>query len=214
MNIACNILLGLALSFVPATAQAQGVGDASLPASDPARIIEGFYESLSKNDLFAIRNLVFHDEKLIDATSSHVYGRALVRSPDVLGFNQLPRIANGEGIRKGFKSWTGLDVVDYRVLIVRYELSPRMRADKSARGFKPHSKIEPFEEIYCDLWMCGTDGKWRVACDYYPGVDVHCQTLGLALTKDEAEAIESRKQERLEKDRSEGFLTPMSTDKK
>lgn len=89
-----------------------------------------------------------------------------------------------------------------------------MRDDKSARGVKPHSKIEPFEEIYCDLWMCGTDGKWRVACDYYPGVDVHCQTLGLELKKDEATAIEFRKQERLEKDKSEDFWITMPAGKK
>lgn len=111
------LLLGLALSFEPATAQKQVVEDAALPASDPARVIERVHEDLSKNNLLAIPNSVFHNETLIDAASSHVYGRALVRSPDILGFNQLPRIANGEGIRKGFKSWTGLDVVDYRVSI-------------------------------------------------------------------------------------------------
>jgi hypothetical protein len=205
MKLTCILLLGLALSFEPATAQNQVVGAQALPAGDPATVIERFYEDLSKNNLLAIRNSVFHDETLIDAASSHVYGRTLVRSPDILGFNQLPRISNVEGIRKGFKSWTGLDVVDYRVLIVRYELSPRMRADKLARGFKPNSKIEPFEEIYCDLWMCGTDGKWRVACDYNPGVDVDCQSLGLALTKDEAKAIQSREQERLDKEKSDDF---------
>lgn len=214
MKLTCILLFGLALSFEPATAQNQVVGVRALPAGDPATVIERFYEDLSKNNLLTVRDSVFHDETLIDAVSSHVYGSALVRSPDILGISQLPRIANVEGIRKGFKSWTGLDFVDYRVLIVRYELSPRLRAHWKTLGFRPHSKIEPLEETYCDLWMCGTDGKWRVACDYYPGVDVHCQSLGLALTKNEAKAIESRKQERMDKEKSEDFWINMPAQKK
>ncbi len=124
----------------------------------------------------------------VDIAKCGVYGEALVRSPEgPKGISSVPAISTVENIREPFKMMTGCDLVDYQVYIVRYPLPPRVAAAFAERGTKPMGKLFQHEQAFCDLWMYGSDGKWRVACNYSPSARVDAQTLGLSLMADKAE---------------------------
>ena len=140
------------------------------------KVREKFYSDLGKGDIESIRQFVLP----INNSNKFIYGEALTRNQaGPFSISQINRIANPVNIVAPFKQWVGCDVVEYQLLIVRYRYPDNYEKKLRDKGAIPESAMVEIEETYCDLWILGSDGKWRVACDYFPGARLDCQSLGL-----------------------------------
>ena len=155
------------------------------------KIYGKFYLDLGRGDIEAIKPLILQ----INDSKQFVYGEALTRNQaGPFGISKINQIANPININDPFKRWAGCEVVQYQLLIVRYRYPENYEKKLKNGGILLESKLVQLEETYCDLWIFGSDGKWRVACDYFPGARIDCQSLGLMLS-DSSEQSKSRQLE-------------------
>lgn len=162
------------------------------------KIYQKFYTDLGYGDLEAIRPFILP----LNDRKQFIYGEALVRNPaGPFGVSKITSIANAEGIYEPFKKLVGHDVVLYQLMIVRYRYPENYEKLLKEMGVLLESKWRELEEAYCDLWIFGSDGNWRVACNYFPGVKLNCQSLGIMFSDNLAQAqasqLESRKSRQL-----------------
>jgi hypothetical protein len=169
-------------------------------------IYQKFYGDIGSGNIESIRPLIIP----VGGYQQSVFGEALLRNPaGPFGVSRITKITNPKTLNESFKRLTGSDVVLYQFLAIRYKLPPAVEKTLLSKGVLLDSKWVDLEEVFCDLWIFGSDGKWRVACDYTPGVAVDCQTLGLMF----ADSPEQAKDRQLEIVRSrERFLRTRSSD--
>jgi hypothetical protein len=155
-------------------------------------VFEKFYSDLAKGSAATVAPRVIH-YRAVSLENAFLYGAALERGPEEpLSITPQSQLADQKLIAEPFKLMTGQDLVSCRLLIVSYPYPKHARDTLAARGAKPFSRFYRFEDVHCDLWMLGTDGEWRVACDYHPGYGPHNQTLGLQFTDDKDFAEKQR----------------------
>lgn len=140
------------------------------------KIYEKFYGDISSGNIESIRPLIIS----IIGNHQSVYGEALLRNPaGPFGISKITQIANPINFNQSFKRLTGYDVVLYQFLAIKYKYPSDIEKKLISNGVSLESKWLELEEVFCDLWIFGSDGKWRVACDYSPQAALDCQTLGL-----------------------------------
>lgn len=155
------------------------------------KIYEKFYRDLGEGNLDSIRAMIIP----ISGDLQSISGAALFRnSAGPFSVSRITQIANANNINKPFKRSIGCDVVLYQYLAVRYKYPADVEQKLMSKRVRPYSKWAELEEVFCDLWIFGSDGKWRVACDYFPGAALDCQTLGIKFMKNskQAESDQSR----------------------
>ena len=170
-------------------------GDVSTPMDSVTftGVLEKFYADLAQKNTAALTAMTLHYSTL-KPENAMLYGEALVRSPDgPLAVAELPSLVSGAEIGVQFKEMTGINLVDSKVFIVRYPYSRVVKSAIEEKGVVPASKLYKFEDSFCDLWLYGSDGKWRVACNFKPFFRIDRQSLGLQLTEDKAYAIKRQK---------------------
>jgi len=156
-------------------------------------VLEKFYADLAQRNTAALSPLILHYRSL-KAENAMVFGEALARCKDgPVAVTEMPTLIIGTDMEAQFKEMTGLDLVEFKVFIVRYPCSERIRSAYAERGYQPISKLYQFEDAFCDLWLYGSDGKWRVACDLRPFFRIDRQSLGLQLSEDKAYALKRQK---------------------
>lgn len=139
-------------------------------------IYEKFYGDLGSRNIESIQKFVIP----VSGDHQSVYGEALLRNPaGPFGISKITQIANPINFNQSFRRLTGSDVVLYQFLAIKYKYPSDIEKKLISNGVSLESKWLELEEVFCDLWIFGSDGKWRVACDYSPQAALDCQTLGL-----------------------------------
>jgi hypothetical protein len=150
--------------------------------------MEKFYQDLASKNIDAITPLILR-HKSVSLEQMVMVGDALERgclSP--VGMNNLNRIAEIKNLDVSFKEMTGVDLISYRLYILRYSDSERLKAMGKEIKVGSISKFQYFEDVHCDIWLCGSDGKWLVACDVSPAFPLNRQSLGFTFLNDKSEA--------------------------
>ena len=151
------------------------------------QIFEKFYADLAKGDKAAVKPFALHHFSINDEKSVLV-GNAFFR-PKVtnIQISLYPSMVAWGDMKAEFKRMTKCDLLCHYGFIVRYPIPSMGKTDES--------KLLQFNErTYCDLWLYGSDGKWRVACDYFPNIPIDAQEHGIDVTENREYAEERQRQ--------------------